>query len=117
MASFLGQPFMGPASVPHANADFFKVYFAGAHLAVAMLSLNGRFLGTEVRPRKFNRDYVLSCCDEAARRREALRGQVPRTWIKGKPTATNHSWERMFQSHLQWKRWAQERMGPYYSPV
>jgi hypothetical protein len=33
MANFLGQPFMGPASVPHANPDFFKVYFAGAHVS------------------------------------------------------------------------------------
>ncbi|EFN51105.1 hypothetical protein CHLNCDRAFT_59336 [Chlorella variabilis] len=110
MANFLGQPYMGPASVPHANPDFFKVYFAGAHLAVAMLTVNGRFLGTEVRPRKFNRDYILSCCDEAARRREALRGRTPRTWVKGRPLLTDHSWERMFNSHLHWKRWAQERM-------
>ena len=33
MASFLGQPFMGPQSVPHANPDFFTVYFAGAHVS------------------------------------------------------------------------------------
>lgn len=32
MANFLGQPFMGPVKVPHADADFFKVYFAGAHV-------------------------------------------------------------------------------------
>ncbi|PRW05952.1 ATP-dependent DNA ligase isoform A [Chlorella sorokiniana] len=116
MASFLGQPYMGPSKVPHADPEFFKVYFAGAHLAVAMLTLNGRFLGTEPRPRRFNREYVLSCCDEAAKRREALRGQVPRTWIKGKPRATDHSWEKMFDAHLHWKRWTQERMGPWYSP-
>ncbi|KAL4426256.1 hypothetical protein ABPG77_009871 [Micractinium sp. CCAP 211/92] len=117
MANFLGQPFMGPTKVPHANPDFFKVYFAGAHLAVAMLSVNGRFLGTEVRPRKWNRDYILSCCDEAARRREALRGKEPRTWVKGKPRDTDESWEKMFSSHLHWKRWTQERMGPYYAPA
>jgi hypothetical protein len=33
MANFLGTPYMGPASVPHANPDFFKVYFAGAHVS------------------------------------------------------------------------------------
>lgn len=32
MTEFLGRPFMGPAAVPHASADFFKVYFAGAHV-------------------------------------------------------------------------------------
>lgn len=36
--------------------------------------------------------------------------QVPRTWIKGKPRATDHSWEKMFDAHLHWKRWTQERM-------
>lgn len=35
-----------------------------------------------------SRDYILSCCDEAARRREALRGKEPRTWVKGKPRDT-----------------------------
>lgn len=35
MANFLGQPYMGPSSVPHAHQDFFKVYFAGAHVRVS----------------------------------------------------------------------------------
>ncbi len=33
MASFLGQPYMGPSKVPHADPEFFKVYFAGAHVS------------------------------------------------------------------------------------
>ena len=53
-----------------------------------MLTVNGRFFGSEVRPRRFSRDYVLSCCDEAAKRREALRGKTPTTWVKGKPQLT-----------------------------
>ncbi len=40
MANFLGQPFMGPASVPHANPDFFKVYFAGAHVSSSVCILH-----------------------------------------------------------------------------
>jgi len=33
MASeFLGRPFQGPPSVPHASEEFFKVYFIGAHV-------------------------------------------------------------------------------------
>lgn len=36
--------------------------------------------------------------------------QVPRTWVKGKPRLTDHSWEKMFSGHLHWRRWAQERM-------
>jgi hypothetical protein len=33
MASeFLGRPFQGPPSVPHASEEFFKVYFLGAHV-------------------------------------------------------------------------------------
>lgn len=28
-----------------------------------------------------SRDYVIACCDEAARRREALRGKVPRHFV------------------------------------
>lgn len=64
-----------------------------------------------------SRDYVISVTDEAAKRRQARRGVRPTTWTKGRPLLTDHSWERMFNSHLHWKRWAQERMGPYYSPV
>ena len=34
---------------------------------------------------------------------------MPRTWIKGKPRATDHSGEKMLDAHLHWKRWTQER--------
>ena len=68
-------------------------------------------------PRHNSRDYILSCCDEAARRREALRGAPPRAALMGRPRLTDHSWERMFFDHLHWKRWTQERMGPYHSPI
>ena len=64
-----------------------------------------------------SRDYILSCCDEAARRREALWGAPPRATLMGRPRLTDHSWERMFFDHLHWKRWTQERMGPYHSPI
>jgi hypothetical protein len=60
---------------------------------------------------------VLSVCDEAAQRRQAARGKVPTTWLAGRPQLTEQSWERMFNTHLHWKRWTQERMGPYFSPV
>ena len=33
MANFLGQPYMGPSGMVHANPEFFKVYFAGAHVS------------------------------------------------------------------------------------
>ncbi|GAB4818272.1 hypothetical protein N2152v2_005318 [Parachlorella kessleri] len=117
MEGFLGKPYMGPPSVPHVSDEFFRAYFFGAHLAVAICSFPGRILGSEVRPRRFNREYILSCTDEAAKRRQALRGQVPTTWYKGKPRLTSDSWEKMWNDHLHWKRWTQERMGPYYSPI
>ena len=30
-----------------------------------------------------SRDYIIACCDEAARRREALRGKIPRHFVVG----------------------------------
>lgn len=39
MASeFLGRPFQGPPSVPHASEEFFKVYFIGAHVRILAAS-------------------------------------------------------------------------------
>jgi hypothetical protein len=46
----------------------------------------------------------MACCDEAARRRQAQRGETPTTWFKGKPVLTDHSWEKMWHQHLHWKR-------------
>ena len=52
-----------------------------------------------------SRDYILSCVDEAAKRRQALRGQRPTTTYIGRPRLTDSSWEKMWDSHLHWKRW------------
>jgi hypothetical protein len=106
-----------PPQVPHSGEEFFKVYFFGAHLAIALASFPGRVLGSEVRPRRYNRDYILSVCDEAAQRRQAARGKVPTTWFKGAPRAGDQSWQRVWHDHLVWRSWRQERMGPYYSPI
>ncbi len=106
-----------PPQVPHSGEEFFKVYFFGAHLAIALASFPGRVLGSEVRPRRYNRDYILSVCDEAAQRRQAARGKVPTTWFKGALRASDQSWQRVWHDHLVWRSWRQERMGPYYSPV
>ena len=64
-----------------------------------------------------SRDYILSVTDAAAKQRQAARGIRPTSTFIGRPLLTDHSWERMFHDHLVWKRWTQERMGPYYSPV
>lgn len=53
MEGFLGKPYMGPPRVPHVHEEFFRAYFLGAHLAVAICSFPGRILGSEVRPRRF----------------------------------------------------------------
>ncbi|KAL6769085.1 hypothetical protein ACKKBG_A17425 [Auxenochlorella protothecoides x Auxenochlorella symbiontica] len=116
MADFLGKPFMGPASTPHVAPGMFSGFFIGAHVALFAAAMPGRFLGTEVRPRKFNREYIISCCNEAAQRRDVLRGQAPRAWYKGKPRLTGDSWEKMWNKHIHWKRWTQERMGPNHQP-
>ncbi|KAK9804218.1 hypothetical protein WJX72_001768 [[Myrmecia] bisecta] len=104
-------PYRGDASIPHVKEDFFKMYFVGAQVGLALMLLPGRVLGSEVRPRRWNRDYVIACCDEAARKREALRGKrIPRHFMHA-PKPTTHSWEKMWWNHLHWKRWTQERMG------
>lgn len=84
---------------------------------MAISSFPGRIFGTEARPRKFNREYMINVTNEHARRREAMAGKVPRQWFKGRPRLTDQSWEKMWNSHLHWKRWTQERMGPYNSPI
>jgi len=44
MASeFLGRPFQGPPSVPHASEEFFKVYFLGAHVRFECFVNRGSF--------------------------------------------------------------------------
>ncbi|RMZ54515.1 hypothetical protein APUTEX25_002091, partial [Auxenochlorella protothecoides] len=117
MADFLGKPFMGPASTPHVAPGMFSGFFIGAQVALFAAAMPGRFLGTEVRPRKFkcvagwsgchvidgHREYIISCCNEAAQRRDVLRGQAPRAWYKGKPRLTGDSWEKMWNKHIHWK--------------
>ncbi len=87
---------------------------ARSQLAVVISSFPGRVLGTEARPRKFNRQYMVDVTNEHARRRQAAAGKVPTQWFKGRPRLTDQSWEKMWNSHLHWKRWTQERMGPYF---
>ncbi|KAK9840811.1 hypothetical protein WJX81_006422 [Elliptochloris bilobata] len=110
MAQFNPNPFRGEASVPHVSETFFKVYFAASQLALAMLLIPGRVFGSEVRPRKFNRDYLISVCDEAARHREVLSGKIPRSFVFA-PRATTHSWQKMWDKHIRYRRWARGRMG------
>ncbi|DBA94258.1 hypothetical protein WJX77_009246 [Trebouxia sp. C0004] len=116
MSDFNPSPYRGDANIGHVSEELFKMYFVGSNLALAFAMLPGRVLGSEVRPRKYNRDYVIACCDEAARRREALRGKVPRHFVPA-PSPTNHSWEKMFWRHLHRKRWTQERMGGGHTPT
>lgn len=116
MTDFYATPYKGDPAIPHVSEDFFKVVFAGANIALAALSLPGRFMGSEVRPRKYNRDYVIACCEEAAQKREMAAGKLPtQTYRKpqtGPKAAQSH--ERKWWAHLQDKRWTQERMGPNY---
>lgn len=109
-------PFRGDAGIPHVSEDFFKACFLGANLALAFLSLPGRVIGSEIRPRKFNADYIMACTDEAARRREALKGKKPRHLIR-RPDPVTDSWEHMWWKELHHKRWKLERAGPLHSAV
>jgi len=59
----------------------------------------------------------LSACNESAQYRELKRGKVPQQWYKGRPRYTDQSWLRMWDSHLHWKSWTQERMGPNHKAV
>lgn len=43
--------------------------------ALLCVSMPGRILGSEVRPRKFNPDYIKAVCEEAAQRRQVLAGK------------------------------------------
>ncbi|CAL5228533.1 g11687 [Coccomyxa viridis] len=110
MADFNPNPYRGEASIPHVSEDFFKVYFVGAQLALGILMFPGRILGSEVRPRKYNRDLVIAACDEAARKREARRGMPPRQFVH-KPLDVTDSWPHKWHSHLHWKSWTIDRMG------
>lgn len=81
MANFLGQPFMGPTKVPHANPDFFKVYFAGAHVS------RERLMGSELELRQsswFSRNQRSLPRAPAARRRL---DPLPRAHAPGSPPA------------------------------
>lgn len=106
-------PFKGEPNVPHVSEEFFKVYWLGSQLAVGMMLAPGKVLGSEVRPKKFNADYVIAACDEAAMQREVRRGKLPTHAIL-KPTETRSSWVRMFWNHLHHKSWMLDREGGGY---
>ncbi|BDA51048.1 hypothetical protein COCOBI_17-2680 [Coccomyxa sp. Obi] len=110
MADFNPNPYKGEESIPHVSEDFFKVYFMGAQLALGLLLFPGRILGSEMRPRKYNRDLIIAQCDEAARKREARRGKPPRQFVRAPHNVTD-SWQHMWDRQLHWKRWTQDRMG------
>mmetsp|Transcript_28901 Transcript_28901/g.81390 ORF Transcript_28901/g.81390 Transcript_28901/m.81390 type:complete len:118 (+) Transcript_28901:187-540(+) len=116
MGDFNPSPYRGDPKIPHVNERFFKVYFAAANVGLALVSFPGRLLGTEVRPRRHNRDYIIACCDEAARAREMRRGKPGRQWTMA-PVYTEESYEKMWYKHLHHRRWVQERMGPLYPPT
>lgn len=107
-----------------------------------MLCFPGRFLGTEPCPRiyeyatlcidfpnvAFSKEHLWQYTEQAAVRRQLRRGKVPTfcyVWIffwwvftyalQKMPLKTTHSWVRMWDDHLHWKRWVLERKTPIYS--
>ncbi|KAK9806439.1 hypothetical protein WJX73_007541 [Symbiochloris irregularis] len=110
MSDFGLAAYRGEGNIPHLPEQHFTCYFAGAQLALAMLLLPGRVFGSELRPRRFNRDYIWSVCEENARRNQARRGKKP-TYALFKPKQTDHSMLKMWNNQLQWKSWMRERMG------
>eukprot|EP00884_Botryococcus_braunii_P023374 jgi/Botrbrau1/9720/Bobra.0388s0013.1 len=61
-------------------------------------------------PGRWSPDYIIAVCDEAAQRREARRGKIPRHFMDA-PSPTNFSWEKMWYAHLLRKRWTRDRLG------
>uniref|UniRef100_A0A7S3CSE0 Uncharacterized protein n=2 Tax=Eukaryota TaxID=2759 RepID=A0A7S3CSE0_9SPIT len=114
MADFNPAPYRGDPKIPHVTEDFFKIYFTGANLALGMLTLPGRFFGTEIRPRKFSSDFVVACVEENAQKREMRAGKPIRQSTIA-PTFTTHSYNRMWHRQLNRKRWVLERQGPIYA--
>eukprot|EP01024_Parvocaulis_polyphysoides_P006990 TRINITY_DN12099_c0_g2_i1.p8 TRINITY_DN12099_c0_g2~~TRINITY_DN12099_c0_g2_i1.p8 ORF type:complete len:117 (+),score=18.37 TRINITY_DN12099_c0_g2_i1:92-442(+) len=113
MSISMGSAYKGPPSVPHVREDFFKCYFAAANLSLLMVKTPGRFLGTEIHPRKYSRDLIIAACEENAQRRQMVKGEVPTSWYR-KPSDGAETWERKWWNHLHWKRWQLERTGPCY---
>lgn len=75
----------------------------------------GRILGLNPRPNRLNRDYAISCANEAAMASQARRGRVP-TLALNRPRLTASSWRSMWAKHLHWKAWRLDRQGGGYTP-
>ncbi|KAK9845667.1 hypothetical protein WJX84_006931 [Apatococcus fuscideae] len=111
MSNFSFNAYRGPPGVPHVREDVFKITFLAAHASFWLLTLsNGRVLGSEFAPRRYNRDLIIRAVDANGRHREGLRGKKPRHFFH-KPSDSDHSFEKKWWSELHWKRWTQERMG------
>ncbi|KAK2079116.1 hypothetical protein QBZ16_002807 [Prototheca wickerhamii] len=103
MADFLGKPYMGPASTPHIPTGAFATFSIGCHLALFAAAMPGRFLGTVVHPRRYNRELIMSCSTESAQTQAKARGRKTKQWYR-RPRFTADSWEKMWNRHLHWKR-------------
>ncbi|GAX83864.1 hypothetical protein CEUSTIGMA_g11289.t1 [Chlamydomonas eustigma] len=115
MGMLTAQVYKGPASIPHASGDFFAAFFLASNTVLLAHMFPGRVFGSELRPRKYDPDYIASCCNEAGMRRQALAGQVPRQWLLGGgPRDVTDSWEHMWWDNLHWKRWKIARTGPAF---
>ncbi|KAI8466144.1 MAG: hypothetical protein J3K34DRAFT_434638 [Monoraphidium minutum] len=109
------QPYKGPASIPHVPGEFFGAFFLAINSSLVCHMFPGKVFGSEMRARRHDPDYIASCCNESANRRDALRGQVPRTWLMGGgPRPVTDSWEHMWWDSLHWKRWKIPRTGPAF---
>lgn len=109
------QAYKGPANIPHVPGDFFGAFFLAANSVLIANMFPGKILGSEIRVRKYDPDYVAAACNEAGMRRDALRGKVPKQWLLGGgPRPVNDSWEHMWWDNLQWKRWKIPRLGPAF---
>mmetsp|Transcript_10486 Transcript_10486/g.28687 ORF Transcript_10486/g.28687 Transcript_10486/m.28687 type:complete len:128 (+) Transcript_10486:87-470(+) len=109
------QVYKGPANIPHAAGEFFAAFFLATNSALLAHMFPGKVFGSEIRPRRFDPDYVASCCNEAGMRRQALGGKKPELWLLGGgPRPVTDSWEHMWWNNLHWKRWKVPRQGPAF---
>ncbi|KAG2451035.1 hypothetical protein HYH02_004304 [Chlamydomonas schloesseri] len=107
--------YKGPASIPHASAEVFGAFFLATNTALLAHMFPGKLFGSELHVRKWDPDYIASCCNEQGMRREALSGKKPNLWLLGGgPRLVNDSWERMWWNNLHWKRWKVPRTGPAF---
>jgi hypothetical protein len=100
------QVYKGSQNIPHVPEECFGAIFLGVSAAMVSGMFPGRIFGSELRHRKIDPDYVISVCNEAAMRRDALRGQRPKAMYPGlRPRHTTDSWEHMWWDYLHWRRW------------